>query len=144
MFWRFLGMLGPNLASILVYLCSLMRFRSFLVGTHDSFCRFLKYIKFLVETRQSGFPELRPYRKQSEMQSILDSFGKKNQKKNIQCFWGQNRNRKYSIVLLKQSISKPGPYNHYTCSTWIVIDLIVNVVSVTWYSNMTKSKYCKL
>ena len=53
-------MLGPNLASILVYLCSLMSFRSFLVGTHDSFCRFLKYIKFLVETRQSGFPELRP------------------------------------------------------------------------------------
>ena len=47
-----------NLAYILDYLCSLRRFRSFLVGTHDSFCRFLKYVKFLVETRQSGFQKI--------------------------------------------------------------------------------------
>ena len=41
-------MLNPNLAYVLGYLCSLSRFWSFLVGTHDSFCRFLEYVKFLV------------------------------------------------------------------------------------------------
>ena len=46
----------------------LRRFRSFLVGTHDSFCRFLKCIKFLVETRLSGLPELRSDHEQSKMQ----------------------------------------------------------------------------
>ena len=85
-------MLGPDLASILYYLCSLTRLRTFLVGTHDSLCWILKYVKILVESRHSGFPELRPYRKQSEKLSILDSFGKKNRKKNKQWFWSQNRN----------------------------------------------------
>ena len=63
-------MLSPNPASILDYICSLTRLRSFLVGTDDCFCQFLKYVKFLVESRQPGFPELLPHRKQSEMQSI--------------------------------------------------------------------------
>ena len=39
---RFLGILSPNLASISGYLCSLRRFRSFFIGTVDSFCQFLK------------------------------------------------------------------------------------------------------
>ena len=46
------------------------------VGTDGNFCRlykgFLKHVRFLVVTRQSGFPELSPYRKQSKMQSILE------------------------------------------------------------------------
>ena len=42
---RFLGMLSPNLVSILGYLYSLRIFPYFLVGTHDSFCWFLKNVK---------------------------------------------------------------------------------------------------
>ena len=64
----------------------LMKVSVSLVGTHDHFCWFLKYIKFLVETRQSGLPELRPDHEQSEMQCILDPFekriGKKKQTQN--------------------------------------------------------------
>ena len=56
---------SPNLAIILCYLCSWRRFGSFFAGTHDSL---LKPIKFLVEPRQSDITELRPCRKQSEMQ----------------------------------------------------------------------------
>ena len=74
-------MLSPNLAYILGYLWSWKRFRSFLVGTHDSFCRFLEYVKFLVYNRQSGFPELHSYRKHSKMQSILDYVEKMNGKR---------------------------------------------------------------
>ena len=48
-----LGMLSPNLASILGYLCSLRRYLSFFVGTLDSCFRFLKHITFLVGTRQT-------------------------------------------------------------------------------------------
>ena len=59
-----LGMLSPNLG----YICVLRRFRCFFVGNHDSFCRFLKHVKVLVETSQSGFTKLRPYRQQLEMQ----------------------------------------------------------------------------
>ena len=65
-------MLSPNLAYILGYLWSWKRFRSLLVGTHDSSCWFLEYVKFLVYNRQSGFPELHSYRKHSKIQSILD------------------------------------------------------------------------
>ena len=84
---------------ILGYLCSLSRYWSFFVGTLDSCSRLLKHFTFLVETRQSDFAELNPFRKQSEMQTILDSFGKKNWKRidngfgtkikieNIQLFW---------------------------------------------------------
>mgnify|MGYP001796175251 CR=1 FL=1 len=70
-------MLSENLASILGYPYSLRRFQSFLIGTHISFCQFLKQVKCFVESRPSGFPELHPYRKQSKMQSSLDSFLKK-------------------------------------------------------------------
>ena len=49
-------------------------------------------------------PRMHHYCKQSEMQSILDSFEKKVGKKNKQWIW--NRNGKHSIVL-KQSFSKP-------------------------------------
>ena len=66
--------------------------------------RFLKRIKCMVETRQTCLPELHHCCKQSEMQSILDSFEKKVGKKNKKWIW--NRNRKHSIVL-KQSFSKP-------------------------------------
>ena len=69
-------MRSPKLASILGYIYSLRRFRSFFVGTDGNFCRlyegFLKHVRFLVVTKQSGFPELSPYRKQSKMQSILE------------------------------------------------------------------------
>ena len=58
-----LGMLSPNLAFILCYLCSLRRYWSFFVGTLDSCSRFLKHVMFLVETRQSDIAELRPFRK---------------------------------------------------------------------------------
>ena len=44
-------MLSPNPASVLDYICSLTRLRSFIVGTDDCFCQFLKYVKFLVESR---------------------------------------------------------------------------------------------
>ena len=54
---------------------------------------------------QLGFPELRPYHKQLELRSILDSFEKKIQKKNKQWFW--NRNQKYSIVLEQSFSNKP-------------------------------------
>ena len=57
-------MASPNLASILSYLCFLMRFGSFFVQTHDGFCRFLQHVKFQVDTGQSDFPEVRPCRKQ--------------------------------------------------------------------------------
>ena len=67
-------MLSQNLASILGYLYSLRSFQSFLLGAHVSFCQFLKHVKCFVKSRQSGFPELHPYRKQSKMQSSLDSF----------------------------------------------------------------------
>ena len=83
-------MLSPNLAYILGYLWSWKRFRSFLVGTHDSFCRFLEYVKFLIYNRQSGFPELHSYRKHSKIQSkmigkrINNGFGTKIE--NIQLF----------------------------------------------------------
>ena len=50
-------MASPNLASILSYLCFLMRFGSFFVQTHDGFCRFLQHVKFQVDTGQSDFPE---------------------------------------------------------------------------------------
>ena len=90
-------MLSPNLASILCYLCSLMRCWSFFVGTLDRCSRFLKHVTFLLETRQSNFAELCPFRRQSEMQKILDSFEKKNRKRinngfatkveSIQLFW---------------------------------------------------------
>ena len=96
-------MLSPNLAYILGFLGSWKRFRSFLVGTHDSFCRFLEYVKFVVYNRQSGFPELHSYRKHSKIQSILDYCGKNNWEKNKQWFW--NQNWKYSVIL-SQSISK--------------------------------------
>ena len=99
-------MLSPNLASILCYLSSLRRYWSSFIGTLDNCSRLLKHVMFLVKTRQSDFAELRPFRKQSEMQEILDSFEKKNPKKNKQWFGDQNRNLKYSIVL-KQSIRKP-------------------------------------
>ena len=99
LFQRFLGTQSPKLASISGYICSLRKFRSFLVRTNDSFCRFLKHVRFLVKTRQSGLPEFRYNRKQWNMQS----------EKNKQWIWNQNRNRKHSIVL-KQSISKPDTY----------------------------------
>ena len=67
-------MLSPNIASILCYHCSLGGYWSFFVETLDSCSRFLKHIMFLVETRQSDFAELRPFRRQSETQWILDSF----------------------------------------------------------------------
>ena len=60
----------------------------------------------MVKTRQSDLAELCPFRKQSEMRKILDSFEKKESKKNKPWFWDQNQNRKYSIVL-KQSICNP-------------------------------------
>ena len=52
------------------------------------------------------FRRIMPFSQTIKMQQILDSFEKKNRKKNKQWFWGQNQNLKYSIVL-KQSISKP-------------------------------------
>ena len=42
---RFLGMLSPNLVSILGYLYSLRKFPYFPVRTNDSFCWFLKNVK---------------------------------------------------------------------------------------------------
>ena len=68
-------------------------FRSYFVGTHDSFCQILKLVKVLVKTWQSGFLELRPYHKQLDKQSILASFGKKSEKE-------------YTIVLELESKSK--------------------------------------
>ena len=50
--------------------------RSWFLGTHGCLCRLLQHVKFLVKTRQSSFPEL---------QSILDSFQKKNGKKINNC-----------------------------------------------------------
>ena len=61
-------MLSPNIAFISGYLCTLMKYQSFFVETLDSFSRFLKEVTLLVKTRQSNFTELRPFRKQSEMQ----------------------------------------------------------------------------
>ena len=64
-------MLSPNIAFISGYLCTLMKYQSFFVETHDShdsFSRFLKEVTLLVKTRQPNFTELRPFRKQSEMQ----------------------------------------------------------------------------
>ena len=48
----------------------LRRFRSFLGGPNGSFCWFLKHVKFLVKTRQSGLPELHRYRKRLKILSI--------------------------------------------------------------------------
>ena len=53
-----------------------VRFQSFSVETHESFP---KHIKFFVKTRQSGLPELRPYRKQSAMQSTFEKLEQKEQ-----------------------------------------------------------------
>ena len=61
-------MLRPNIAFISGYLCTLMKYQSFIVETHDSFSRFLKEVTLLVKTRQPNFTELRPFRKLSEMQ----------------------------------------------------------------------------
>ena len=52
-----------------------------ILGTIDSFSRFLKHLTFWVKTRQSDLAELRPFCNQSEMQKILDSFEKKNRKR---------------------------------------------------------------
>ena len=58
------------------------RHAEFKCGLYFGRSLFLKeVVKSLVNTRQLGFPELRPYCKQSEMQSIIDSFGNKNWKK---------------------------------------------------------------
>ena len=118
-------MLSPNMAYILGFLWSWKRFRSFLIGTHDSFCRFLEYVKFLVYNRQSGFPELHSYRKHSKIQSILDYCRENNWEKNKQWFWNQNWT--YSVIL-SQSISKR---NEIQC----VYELI------NFYVMMPKSKY---
>ena len=72
-----------NLASILFYLFSLWRYWSFFVGTLDSCSRFLKHITFLVKTKHYNFAELRPFCKQLEMLSILDSLEKKKNPKII-------------------------------------------------------------
>ena len=61
-------MLSPNIAFISGYLCTLMTYQSFFVETHDSFSSFPKEVTLLVKTRQPNFTELRPFRKQSEMQ----------------------------------------------------------------------------
>ena len=69
------------------------------------------------------------------MQQILDSFEKKNRKKNRQWFWDQNRNQKYSIVL-KQSISKPGLYN-LTCrvlNLWLTTVGCWKIEDFVWYT----------
>ena len=60
-------------------------------------------VMFLVVIRQSGFAELRPFRKHSEMQKI--GFGT------------INRHRKYSIVL-KQPISNPSTS---ACHCWTLL-----------------------
>ena len=86
-------MLSQNLASTLGYPCSLRRFKPFFAGTHDSFWWFLKYFKFFGKTMQSGFQELRPYCKQSKIQSILEKKLGKNKQ------WLGNWNKKYFIVL---------------------------------------------
>ena len=99
----FLGMLSPNLASILCFLCSQWRYWSFFVGTLDSRSMFLKHLTFLVETRQNDFAELRPFRKQSKCKRFQILL-KKESKKNKQLFWDKNRDLKYSIVL-KQCLS---------------------------------------
>ena len=63
------------------FLFTVTRFWSFLIVTHESFCRLLKHIrKFLIATRQSSFPEKHINSKQSEMQSISHYFGKKSEK----------------------------------------------------------------
>ena len=50
-------MLSPNMAFILGYLCSLSILQTLLVGTDDEiFCQFLKYVRILVATYQTGFP----------------------------------------------------------------------------------------
>ena len=82
-------MLSLNMASILDYLCSLTRFWSFPVGAHDSFCRFLKCVKFMVETRQSGSLKVRPYHN--------------NRKSNqLRFFWKKESEREYTMVFLSQ------------------------------------------
>ena len=68
-------MLSPNLACISGYQ------RVSIILCWNSIWWFLKHVKFLVETRHSDFPELRPCHEQSEMPKILDSFEKKNRRK---------------------------------------------------------------
>ena len=71
-----------------------------------------------------------PRHKQSEIQSTLDYFEKNNQNENMQWFWEQNGNLKYSIVV-EQSISKPGLvflmylYPHVICIL-VVVFLVQN------------------
>ena len=47
----------------------------------------------MVETRQYDFAELRPFRNQSEMQKILDSFEEKNQKRMYDSFGTKSENQ---------------------------------------------------
>ena len=67
-------MLSPAQASILGDLCSLRRFQSFFIGTHDSLYRFLKLVQS---------PRIKPSSQSIDMQEILnlDDFEKMNQKK---------------------------------------------------------------
>ena len=96
-------MLSPNLAVILGHHCSFQgRFHHSSSELASVFAGFLKLVKFLVKTIQSGFP----YRKQSEIPQNLDSLGK-TIKKNKQWLWNENRNENWSIIL-KIFISKPG------------------------------------
>ena len=113
----FLGMLSPNLASKTGYLCSLRKYCSFFVKTLDSFSRFLKHVTFLVETWQSNFAELRPFRKTIKNAINFRLFWKKESKKNRKLFGDQNRNRIYSIVL-KQFISKPAAQSTQFDALW--------------------------
>ena len=67
-------MLSPAQASILGDLCSLRRFQSFFIGTHDSLYRFLKLVQS---------PRIKPSSQSIDMQEILnlDDFEKMNRKK---------------------------------------------------------------
>ena len=85
-------MLSPNLTTILDYLFSSRRFWSFLVGSHDTyiFAGFQNTSSFWAKLGCKASENTHPYRKQSEMQSILHSFGNYNWKKNKQWFSNQN------------------------------------------------------